>query len=97
MKTYSYWFKKVNWYNIIEVVKNDVYEELIKRFNAIDASKLVDKTDYNSKIKYIEDKQPSITNVATAAALSAVESDVSNVIDVVKKGRLSCKNKRNWR
>ena len=62
-----------------------MYEELIKRFNAIDASKLVDKTDYNSKIKYIEDKQPSITNLATAAALLAVESDVSNFIDVVKK------------
>lgn len=48
-------------------------------------TKLVDKTDYNSKIKYIEDKQPSISNLATAAALSAVGNDVSNISDVVKK------------
>ena len=62
-------------------------------------TKLVDKTDYNSKIKYIEDKQPSISNLATAAALSAVGNDVSNISDVVKKkqknNRFSCKNKRN--
>ena len=48
-------------------------------------TKLVDKTDYNSKIKYIEDKQPSISNLATAAALSAVGNVVSNISDVVKK------------
>ena len=62
-------------------------------------TKLVDKTDYNSKIKYIEDKQPSISNLATAAALSAVGNDVSNISDVIKKktkkNRFSCKNKRN--
>ena len=48
-------------------------------------TKLVDKTDYNSKIKYIEDKQPSISNLATAAALSAVGNDVSNISDLLKK------------
>ena len=48
-------------------------------------TKHVDKTDYNSKIKYIEDNQPSISNLATAAALSAVGNDVSNISDVIKK------------
>ena len=74
-----------------------MYEELIKRFNAIDASKLVDKTDYNSKIKYIEDKQPSISNLATAAALLAVESDVSNFIDVVKKNQIVMQKQKKLR
>ena len=62
-----------------------MYAELVKKVNAIDTSKLVNKTDYNSKIKNIEDKTPSITNLATTAALLAVENKISNVNDPVKK------------
>ena len=37
------------------------------------------KTDYNAKIKDIEDKIPSVTNLATTAALTSVENKIPNV------------------
>ena len=57
------------------VVNKYVYNELVKRVNAIDTNKLVIKTGYNTKIKDIEDKIPSVTNLATTTAttLSAAE------------------------
>ena len=42
-----------------DVVKID---KLVKKVNAADTSKLVNKTDYNDKIKDIEDKTPDIIN-----------------------------------
>ena len=64
-----------------------MYDEFVKKINSIDASKLVNKTDYNAKIKDIENKLPNITNLATTAALTAVENKITNVIDLVKKNR----------
>ena len=46
---------------------------------------LVNKKNYNNKIKDIEDKIPSITNLATTAALSAVENKIPSVTNLVKK------------
>ena len=60
-------------------------DKLVEKVNAIDTSKLVNKTDYNAKIKYIEDKIPTVTKLATTAALSAVENKISNVSDVIKE------------
>ena len=48
---------------------------MIKKVNAIDTSKLVNKTDYNAKIKDIEDETPDITNLATTADLNATLND----------------------
>ena len=42
-----------------DVVKID---KLVKKVNAVDTSKLVNKTDYNDKIKDIVDKTPNIIN-----------------------------------
>ena len=42
---------------------------LLKKINAIDTSKLVNKTDYNAKVKDIEDKIPDITKLATNGVL----------------------------
>ena len=42
-----------------DVVKID---KLVKKVNAVDTSKLVNKADYNDKIKDIEDKTPDIIN-----------------------------------
>ena len=52
-----------------DIVKNDV----------------VKKTEYNAKIKDIEDKIPGITNLATTTALSAVENKIPNVSNLFKK------------
>ena len=38
-----------------EVVKKDVYNELVEKVNTVDTSKLVNKTVYNAKIKDTED------------------------------------------
>ena len=42
-----------------DVVKID---KLVKKVNAVDTGKLVNKTDYNDKIKDIVDKTPNIIN-----------------------------------
>ena len=62
-----------------------MYDEFVKKVNAIDTSKLVNKTDYDAKIKDIEDKIPSIYNLTTTVALSAVENKIPKVSDLVKK------------
>ena len=46
-----------------------MYNELVKKVNAIDTSKPANKTDYNAKTKDIEDKILSITNLATIVLL----------------------------
>ena len=43
------------------------------------------KTNYDAKIKDIEDKMPSITNLATTGALNAVENKIPNVSTLIKK------------
>ena len=43
------------------------------------------KTDYNVKIKDIEDKIPSVTNLVRIAGLNNVEHKKPNVTDLVKK------------
>ena len=62
-----------------------MYDEFVKKVNAIDTSKHVNKTDYDAKIKDIEDKIPSIYNLTTTVALSAVENKIPKVSDLVKK------------
>ena len=57
-----------------------------KKVNTIDTSELVIKiTSYNAKIKDIEDKIPSITNLATTDVLTAVENKIPDVHALVKK------------
>ena len=57
----------------------------LKNVNAIDTSELSNKTDYNAKIEDIEDKIPSIFNLATPAALSAFEDKILKVSTLVNK------------
>ena len=68
----------------IDVVKNDVYNKLVKNVNAIDTRGLVRKTDYD-KITDIEGKTLTITGLATTATLNAVKNEISNVSDTVRK------------
>ena len=67
----------------VDLKKSSFVEE--KKFTTIDTSKFVDKTNYNAKIKDIEYKIPSITNLATTAALTAVQNKIPNVSNLVKK------------
>ena len=88
LATVPFDFKKLSDAVDKKVVKKDQFDELVTKVNVIDTSKLVNKTDYNSKIKDTEGKIPSITNLATTAALTAVEYKIPNVSSLVKKIRL---------
>ena len=46
---------------------------------------LLKKTDCNAKITKIEDKIPSISGLATSAALTVVKNNMPNVNNLVKK------------
>ena len=50
-----------------------------------DASRLVKKADYNAVITEIEGKLSSITGLATTSVLTAVESRIPDVNNLVKK------------
>ena len=58
---------------------------MVKKVNAINTSKLVNKTYYNANIKYIEDKVPKITNLATTAAVTAIKNKILNVSNIANK------------
>ena len=57
---------------MIDVVKNDVYDKSVKNVNAIDASELVRKADYDDKTTDIEGKTLTTTGLATTATFSAL-------------------------
>ena len=81
-----------------EVVKKSEYDELIKKVNAIDTSKLVNKTNYSAKIKDIEDEIPDITNLATTAGLNAKINDfkyeISSISGLATTATLSAVKKK---
>ena len=58
-----------------------------------DTSELVTKADNDTKITEIEDKIPRITDLATTAALKAVENKMSHVINLIKKRLMMQKTK----
>ena len=66
---------------------------MVKKVNASDTSKLVNKTDYDAKIKDIEDKIPSITNSATTTALPHVKNKIPNINTLVKEADYDAKIK----
>ena len=59
LKTVPINFKKFNDVADKKVIEKDVYDGLVKNVDATDTSKLLTKTDYNAKIKDIEDKIPT--------------------------------------
>ena len=66
---------------------------MVKKVNASDTSKLVNKTHYDAKIKDIEDKIPSITNSATTTALPDVKNKIPNINTLVKEADYDAKIK----
>ena len=61
-----------------EVVQKDVCDKLIKKINVNDTSKLVKKTDYDAKIRDIEGKIPSVSNVATTDVVTVAKKDTKH-------------------
>ena len=57
----------------------------------LDTSRIVKKTDYNAKITFfflIKSKIPSISDLASNSPLTAVENEIPDVTNIVKKSRL---------
>ena len=68
-----------------QVIKKTVYDELVKKVNAINTTALVKRTVYDKKINEIEREVTSITELATTAALNAVGNKIPSVSDPFKK------------
>ena len=60
--------------------------------NIPDTSRFVKKTDYNAKITEIEGKMPTISGLATNAALSAVENQKPKKIKSTYMLKINLKN-----
>ena len=58
---------------------NGAYKKLL------DASELIEQTEYNAKITKKEVKTPSITVLATTSAFNAFKNRIPKVSDIVKK------------
>ena len=67
-----------------DVIKKTEYDELVKKVN-------VKKICYNAKIKDIEVKIPSVTNLVRATALTSVENKTPRVSNLVKKADYDAK------
>ena len=62
---------------------------IITNVDNIDASGLVKKTDYNTKITEIESKIPDISNLATKTALTTVENKIPDISNLATKTALT--------
>ena len=70
---------------IKKLLKKVLYDQLVKKVNAVFTSKLVNNTNYNAMIKDIENKKGSVFNLATIVARVTLENKLWNVTDLVKK------------
>ena len=70
---------------IKKLLKKVLYDQLVKKVNAVFTSKLVNDTNYNAMIKDIENKKGSVFNLATIVARVTLENKLWNVTDLVKK------------
>ena len=66
-------------------VEGDVYDELLKKINAIDTSGLFIETGYDPKIMEIKGETPSVAILLTTANLNAVDNKITNVSNLVKE------------
>ena len=77
-----FFFEKLN--NVVEkeVVKKAEFNESVEKVNTNDTSKFVKKTDYNAnaKIKDIEYKIPSVTNLATTLLFAQLKTSYQTLV-----------------
>ena len=72
-----------------DVVKKSDYNKLVTQANNIDASGLVKKTGYITKITEIEGKIPDISNLTTKTALITVENKILDTSNLATKAALT--------
>ena len=76
-----------------DAAKKDVYNALRKCIEEKipDITNLATNTTLNTKINEVKSEIPKITDLATTAALTAVEDKMPNVSDLVKKTKYDAK------
>ena len=76
-----------------DAAKKDVYNALSKCIEEKipDITNLATNTTLNTKINEVKSEIPKITDLATTAALTAVEDKMPNVSDLVKKTKYDAK------
>ena len=85
---------RVRWKKLLQAFHSELvpkYSYIIEKTeleNKIPDTRLANKTDYNDKIAEIENKIPSISGLATNAALTWIENKTPNISSLVKKNRL---------
>ena len=67
------------------LLKRGDSSKLVTKVDNVDTSRLVKKTDYNTKITKIEGTIPDISNLATKTALTTVKNKIPDVSSLVKK------------
>ena len=72
-------------------VEKDVYDELLKKINAIDTSGLFIETGYHPKIMEIKGEIPRVASLLTTADLNVVDNKMTNVSNLVKETDLDAK------
>ena len=72
-----------------DVVKKTDYNKLVTKVDNIDTSGLVKQTYYKTKITEIEGKIPSISTLATIAALATVENKIPDTSNLKTKTALT--------
>ena len=85
MKPVTLDLRKISDLVINEFVKKTVYDEFVKKINAINTTAFVKKAVYDNKMTKIEGELTSITSLATTATLSVVGNKIPSVIDLVQK------------
>ena len=68
-----------------DVVKKDVYNKLVTKVNAIDASGFVSKIKYDTDKSELENKIPDVSGFATKTQLNAIENKIPRASDLVTK------------
>ena len=68
-----------------DVVKKDVYNKLVTKVNAIDASGFVLKIKYDTDKSELENKIPDVSGFATKTQLNAIENKIPRASDLVTK------------
>lgn len=66
-------------------VEKNVYDELLKKINAIDTNGLFIETGYDPKIMKIKGEIPSVASLLTTANLNAVDNKITNVSNLVEE------------
>ena len=76
-----------------DVVKKTVYDKLVAKVDNIDTSRLVKKTDYNTKITEIEDKIPDsssfIKNTDYSTKITEIEDKIPDISGLATKTALT--------